>query len=277
MIVKRLLARSLRRRVECLFVLSTGRCGTMGLTSLLDLSPRIDAVHEPSPLFLEETMAAYMGHPVDQARSEAYAEDYAAGRSPMLAWAAIRGVRFAECSNRMTYFAPFLAEYFPRSRFLHLYRHPGDVVRSAMRRGHYDHHRWDPYRITPRPDDPFADAWEHWGPFEKCCWNWQAINQHILDFRAAIDPRRVAAVSFESLFRSDQDKAMGLFDWLGVPRPSREDVRRSLETRENAQQEGEFPAWRAWTDSQKSRLSEIAGSVAERLGYADCLEPARKA
>ena len=47
------------RNNQCVFVLSTGRTGTMQLTALLNLSPQILAFHEPTPVLLKAGADAY--------------------------------------------------------------------------------------------------------------------------------------------------------------------------------------------------------------------------
>jgi hypothetical protein len=47
----------------------------------------------------------------------------------------------------------------PNVKFVHLFRHPGEVVRSGMRRGWYNGHPSDRYRIEPGQHDPMRRLW----------------------------------------------------------------------------------------------------------------------
>ncbi len=266
-LLRRAVTAAVRRRASCLFVLSTGRVGTVTLTHLLELSPAVDAQHEPGPQFLEETRRAYQGSPRNGAQTAALARAFAASRVRPLWRAARPGRVYAECSNRLTFLAPQLAEYLPRSRFLHLHRDPATVVRSAMRRGYYRDHPWDAYRITPRPDDPFAGEWEGWGPFERCCWYWAAVNGFCLDAAQRLPPERVLSARMEALFGANGDGVTRLCGWLGVPAGPPAEVRRVAGTRYNAQRENAFPQWSEWSAAQRAALARIAGPVATRLGY----------
>ena len=259
----------LRHRARCVFVLSTGRVGTDTLTHLLDLARDVDAVHEPGPLFLEEGKRAYQDAPLSAGQRRAFTDAYAESRMFALVRASVGHRVYAECSNRLTFLAPLLAEALPRARFIHLYRHPADVVRSGMRRGWYQGHGWDPVRITPRPDDPWAGAWPGWGPFEKNCWSWSATNQFCLEEGTrGLSDERLWRLSTESLFGSDGSVvAERLLAWLGVSVPPRSEIVRVLTTRYNAQESGSFPRWEDWSPDQRATLVRICGKTAEALGY----------
>lgn len=249
--------------VRSLFVLSTGRTGTQSLTHLLNLSPEITAFHEPEPLLLEESLAAY---PTLQSNPEALQAVFLNGRRRLLQDATHRGRIYAEMSNRMTYFAPVIAQLLPNARFLHLYRHPADVVRSGMRRGWYDHHKLDRYRITPTAGDPAAAEWADWDPFSKICWYWSAVNDFATRFSNQISPDRFLAVRFEDLF-ADNSVAEKLFTFTGVQVPPEDKISSVLSVRHNEQRNGDFPSAGGFNEQQRQTLSKIAGGTIEQLGY----------
>jgi hypothetical protein len=144
-----------------------------------------------------------------------------------------------------------------------------------MRRAYYTgRHQWDEYRIVPRPNDPYAEAWPTWGPFEKCCWYWNAVNEYSVRFMDQLAPGRGLAVSAESLFFDHGKTANRIFRWLNLAAPSPAELAEVLATPENAQQQGNFPKWADWTHEQQSTLRAIAGDTASRLGYRDLLAPA---
>lgn len=265
--IKRLLAGAIRPRARPLFVLSTGRVGTVTLTYLLNLSDEIHAEHEPGPQFLEETRWAYERRPLSKEARSALLADYAGSRVRFLLRAWRTGSIYAECSNRLTFLADVLADGFPRSRFIYLYRDPASVVRSGMRRGWYRDNPWDPFRIRPRQDDRWAREWEGWTAFEKCCWFWHATNEFCLQIADRLPESRILRLSTRELFASDGSGAERTFEWLNVGPVSRSEILRVVGTRYNAGSEGEFPPWPEWSDAQKEALVRIAGGTAERLGY----------
>ena len=262
-----LLVRSCRNRARCLFVLSTGRVGTKTLTYLLNVPKRVSAVHEGDPKLLEESLDAYNNRALSEDDATKVLQLYADSRIRALLRASFGRALYAECSNRLTYLAPILAGYFPQAKFLYLYRNPADVVRSGMRRRWYSGHPWDPYRVTPRPDDPAAKHWPTWSPFEKCCWYWRAVNDLCLDIVSSLPDERTLSMSTESLFNADCTGVEELFLWLGIEDYDKEAVLRIINTRYNAQEAGDFASWSLWTPSQKAILAQIVGRTAKRLGY----------
>lgn len=253
----------LSRRTPSLFVISSGRTGTKGVVALLAQSPRILSLHEPTPTGVEEAKRAYL----DGLEGGRYAEFLRRARGQRLFYARVTGRSYAEATN-MIYLAPLIAEELPGSRFLFLHRHPGEVVRSGMRRGWYERHPWDPYRITPRPDDPAHAQWPEWDPFEKICWFWHAANRYILDFVASLDPQRVMVLSFEDYTGGDLESKRALFRFAGQEPPADDRLTSVVSLKVNAQHTGDFPKYAEWTDAQRDTLRRIAGPTMERLGYA---------
>ena len=265
-IIRRILATAVRARARCLFVLSTGRVGTVTLTHLLNLSENVFALHEPGPQFRKASRRAYEGALSGEENDEFFRE-FCGTRVRSLLRATTGSRIYAETANRLTFLAPVLAERLPKSRFIHLFRDPAAVVRSGMRREWYQNHPWDAQRIEPRADDRWAAEWNSWGAFEKCCWFWSSINEFCLDFAERLRPERVLPLSTEALFAPDGEAARKLFEWLGVEAGSPDEIRRAVGTRYNAQHGNDFPALSDWTNEQKSVFARIVGPVARRLGY----------
>lgn len=254
------------RDARCLFVLSTGRVGTMALAELLDLSPEIEGFHEPMPQPFAESKAAFYRVGDD---GDSFASVVERMRALPLARTRRRVHLYAETSHRWTFLAPVIAALLPHARFLHLYRHPAAVVRSGMRRGWYRNHVGDPDRIEPGPADPACGAWPQWDQFARLCWYWGTVNEVVSAFTKAVGPGRARALSFEELFRPDAQALMSLYDWLGVAAPAMERVRAVLATPFNGQTSGTFPNLDEWTEDQIRTLYRIAGATIERLGYGD--------
>jgi hypothetical protein len=264
------------RRAECVFVLSTGRCGTTTLRSLINLSAKIHARHEPYPYFLPETWKAYQEQPQSPAEAGRLMRRFTEARTRPLLNSTIRNILYVECSNRMTYIAPLLAAHFPKSRFIHMFRNPAAVVRSGMRRRFYDPEvsdrtEWDTYRTVPNSNDPYRDQWDDMTPFEKCCWYWHAINEFSMRFLQSLDSSRCYAMRAEALFDNNGTAISGLFDWLGRELPPAAAIQTALAASTNAQVIGDFPRWRNWSNVQRDTLWRIAGSTIDELGYTESL------
>ncbi len=261
--------RSMRRFSEklmltkCLFVLSTGRVGTQTVAQVLSLSSDIDAVHERRPRLLALTRRCYQ---IGISDVDAVAREFVASRSDFIRQAYHADHWYAETSNRITYLAPALAATFPRAKFIHLHRHPAEVVRSGMRRRWYNGHSEDRFRIEPRVDDAFRDQWQDWSEFEKVCWYWHAVNRYALDFFGGLANDRILSLRSADLFLSCSG-ASRVFELLNVTAPPHAEIKRVLARRCNAQRQGTFPEYEHWSTEQRRKLKDIAFSTAAELGY----------
>lgn len=250
----------------CVFVLSTGRVGSQTLTALLALSPDVVSEHEPFPRLVKASFDAYMEEG-DIALSEKWREVVYAARDDLLCEANRRGKIYVESNNRLTYLAPVLAACFPASKFVHLHRHPYDVVRSAMRRGYYESHNWDFARVRPRPGEPLAAEWESLPRLEKCGWFWSRINEETRSFLDALAPERRLDLRADLLFAGDEATLRGIFSFVGVEFPSGEVVEEVLGRKLNAAQRGSFPVPSDWSESDREAVWGRVAEVARRLGY----------
>lgn len=261
------ITKPLWRHARALFVLSTGRTGTVTLTKLLNISPEIAAFHEPAPRHLELISASYAD--IWNAPSK-YRTTFESARFLPIARTSLNGKVYCEATN-LVYFAPAIAQSLPNALFLHLHRHPADVVRSGMSRGWYRCHEWDEYRLRPPQGTTWSSAWDTCDPFTKICWFWNATNEFILRFGERLTPDRVLTLSSEQLWSTDDDAWKSLFRFLGVAVPESHRAREVLRTRHNAQPLRPFPAFDDWTREQQSRLLHIAGATMTKLGYANHL------
>ncbi len=250
----------------CVFVLSTGRVGSKTLTALLALSSRVVSEHEPWPRLVRASYEAYLEGPSIGTSEKWRAVVYAA-RDDLVCEANRRGRIYVETNNRLTYLAPALAACFPASRFVHLHRHPYEVVRSAMRRGYYESHNWDFARVRPRPDEPLAAQWEALPRLEKCAWYWARANGEARAFLAGLPETRRLDLRADDLFAGDEATLRGLFALAGVDFPPAALVEDVLGQRINAAVRGSYPVPAEWSDGEREAVWRQVGSVAEALGY----------
>jgi hypothetical protein len=251
--------------IPCVFVLSTGRTGTETLSALLGLSEVLDAHHEPKPRLTKTSFDAFLGY--DELSVEVWKKIILAARDDFIAEAACRGKIYVETNNRMTYLAPALTQVFPSSRFIHLYRNPIDVIRSAMRRKFYVDHPWDFARIRPKTLDNGLAVWPTWRPIQKAAWYWAQINADIISFLDTLPNNRYFRASSEEIFSAQPDTLERLFKFVGSEIPKRNSISRVLKRKLNAQRTGHFPPGRKWPDADYKDVVTIVGPVAERLGY----------
>jgi hypothetical protein len=262
-VVDGLLNRRGWRNARCLYILSTGRTGTTSLEKLFKLVPGMAVYHELPPFNVTTTIEALHHVHEDPERFARYFRKHRAG---IIGSHHRRGEVFVE-TNNFKYLSPVIADLLPGARFVHLYRHPADYVRSGMRRNWYVSHPWDSFRLRPAEDDPWYTAWQDWPPFHKICWFWKTANQTFLNFMKTQPESRVASVKFEELFDGKSSVYERFFHIIGVEPPAEPLARECLATPFNAQHDGDFPRYSEWSRSQKDTLREIAGDVMNELGY----------
>lgn len=261
------------RSARCLFVLSTGRTGSSTLIRLLNLSPRVTALHEPKPNLVRQYRRAYSGV---MNRPDRYRRLFERARRRLISRECPNGEVYAE-ATLLKFFAPVIAEMLPNAKFLHLHRHPGEVVRSAMRRRWYLDNPLDRYRLVPSPTDPACGLWRHWDSFQKACWLWHVENQYFLDLAQTLGNDRVLRLPFDQWIDPRTGEYRRIFDFIGIDPPELGAVSRILGMKYNRQVDGEFPHYEQWTDVQKQSLCEIAATTMNHLGYIEFKEDARLA
>lgn len=248
----------------CVFTLSTGRVGTETLTAVLDQSPHIIATHEPAPILVEPSYAAYMTN----GDEERWVAVVASARGESVVEACQAGKIYAETNNRMTYMAKALSSAFPSSKFIHLHRHPYEVIHSGLRRSYYKTHPWDFARIRPRPGEEFAEQWDDMPPLEKVAWYWRAVNQHAIDSMEALPDSRRFVLRSADLFGGRESALEALFSFVGVELPPRARIDSVLSLNLNRQRGGAPVAPPAeWSTVERDRVRRIVGDVASALEY----------
>ncbi len=244
------------------FVLSTGRTGTETLTRLLDLHDSIDAYHEPHPQLLVERKKARLEV---YANPKRYQRIFCHSRAALILKSRMRGKLYAETSARLTFFAPVISSLMPNAKFVYMHRHPGDVVRSGMRRGWYVNHPADYARIEPGPQEEAHRHWHSWGAFEKICWYWDAYNRFALNFMDSMPDNRIFVMPSEMLY---QGRGVGtLFEFMGLDKPDDQKIEDVLRHKYNKQTKSSFPKFDDWDSEMKQTLYMLAGDTMRRLGY----------
>jgi hypothetical protein len=179
------------------------------------------------------------------------------------------GLVYVETNNRVTYIADLLLELYPKSRFVHVFRHPYDFIRSGMRRAYYNGHMRDSARIIPAPEDPYRSQWATLSAMEKVAWYWATVNSECIQFLDQVPSHQKMSFSSERFFEAPPALIGRLFDFISSAdyHPLRSDVERVMNTRYNAQKEGRFSPPTEWTDQQIGSINEIVGPVATQLSY----------
>lgn len=214
------------KQASPLFVLSTGRSGTMLMTRIFELCDQATVVHEPQPeleyfsriAYENKDKQDYISIAIDAARYEMIRDEHLLGKT------------YVETNNRITFFAYALAELYPNAKFIHLVRKPKGFVQSGCSRGWYENNFHDEGRITPIFGE-HHEKWEKYSQEQKIAWLWNETNAFIEDFKGEYEDRTVM-VTLEELVKN-VTKAEDLFDFAGLNRPKRTDIDRVLKKKEN--------------------------------------------
>ena len=247
------------------FVLSTGRCGTLTLAHLFKLAPDVRAFHEPLPdlCFLNNWLYQ---QPVDDSEIVFLALHFARG----FLWdpLSLADKRYVETSNQTTFLAPWLHQLMPQARFLHLVRSPRPFARSATRRGWYTVPTATKRKISPRPGAPAAAGWDARDAFSKNVWYWNEVNRFACDFLNALPPGQGIRLHAEDIF-SGQPKALRqLYALVDSEPPPLRRIQRVLASKHNQGQYSFLTRVQldALNDAQQQILQLECGELAQKLG-----------
>lgn len=249
------------------FFLSTGRCGTKWFADILDLDRNVKANHEPVPTLSMQNLFVYRlwknAAVPKEVKLEVMENIFTAGREQHLRYAYKTEKRYIETNNQLTFFAPGLAKMFPDARFVHLYRHPGEFVRSGIRRGWFDTNKSATLKII-KPESNSRISWDHYSQIQKISWVWKETNEFIEEFMNDLDENRKMKFDFnqKSLISIKE-----LVDFLDLD-ISEKTIEAKMDKKVNRQKVNEFPRYENWTDDQKMELKEICGELADKYQYA---------
>lgn len=251
------------------WILSTGRAGSSWLAGLLALSENLDAHHEATPRLQELPNQAF--HRQDQ--GEWLEGVVRAARSELVLSAVIQGRHYIECNHTLTPFAPALSRVFRKSRFVHLSRHPGDFIRSALRMGfHQSDTVWEMGRIRMADEN----AWNGLEPLQKLAWYWKACNEFIEDFGNKLGPERFLTLSYEQL-ASKPEALEQLWQFVGAAEVEEEAIANVRSEKVNTvrldvqldsvQRTSHFPVFACWEPAQREQVVALVEEPATRMGY----------
>jgi hypothetical protein len=243
--------------VSPVFVLSTGRCGTKWLTELLRLDPHMRVNHSDYPELIRHSRLAYERY---EEEPKVFREIIRATRDGYILDAYNRGQTYVETNNRITFFAYAVQEVYPNARYVHLIRHPGDFVRSGLRREWYHGGRHDVGRIRHADSEQWAEMTD----IEKIAWLWNETNQYIEDFLNTLETGQFLQVRAEEMW-SDVEVDAEICKFVGA-KVSCKDIASMLKRKINQQHTGRALPYEKWSVKQKSQLRYYA-FLRQRYGY----------
>jgi hypothetical protein len=239
--------------VQKVFILSTGRTGTMFLAHFFDgHSAQVRAYHEPYPPLLALGLQAARG----QITAVSAAAQLAHERRRLLH--CLDRPVYLEANNRLFALAPALALAYPGVKIVHVVRDGRAVVSSALARGWYGPaDRFPRLAAADFAADPWRDAWAGWSMLQKNAWLWQKQNRIIRESAAALPEYRL--VRFEDLFAGENNEWTAVRDLLRFIDPhlalADETLAAAFALRANA-----GPPHAPWTPAEREAFTQIAGA-----------------
>lgn len=263
------------------FIVSSGRSGTAMLHKAL--SADADMQHEymvqiTQPLGVRRYLDLLDSRKALAILAETHAS--AIGYSTASHW--------GDSSNKLSWLIPELATLLPEAKFVHLARDGRKVAGSYFRKlsdecyddrstrilqAHYDDPAHAPspppekkyWWPVPRRSDVAARAFRSYSQFERICWHWAEINRVIIESLAALPRRHHIFVRLEEL-RSSRLEVQRLYDFLNLP--YRDEKCSLFDKPHNVNR----PEDRLLDAREREQFDAIAGSMMQRLGYAESLE-----
>jgi hypothetical protein len=267
-LLKRLLAKKslteFNSKHPCVFVLSTGRVGSMTLASLLNYSDNLIALHEPKPVLYSISKAAYQSQ--TSCDENIWNKVFMCLRDEQIDNSLRLGKGYVETSPQATFLAPIIAKAIQNVKFIHLIRNPADVIRSGLRRDWYSGHPADENRITPRADSKFHNQWHEMTLFQKNSWLWSETNRWILEFIMTLPPNRVHTLHSEDLYLGKLTTLEPLFDFCGSEIPTPRQIDKVLSRKLNIQNTGYYPLLKDWSSEDIKMLNDLTGDIAKKMG-----------
>ncbi len=147
----------------------------------------------------------------------------------------------------------------PNSRFVHLVRHPYEIITSGMKRGWYG----DVYpefggHIRPRVDDFISQQWLDLSREDKIAWLWGRTNQVIENLKNKISHDRVFFIRSSDMF-SDSSRVSELLRFMNAEdlADNISAIRKQQSKIVNKQGDGYYPMHHNWDDDLKKKVRKI--------------------
>jgi hypothetical protein len=254
-------------QISPIIFLSTGRCGTKWIDTVLSEDNSIVSIHHPNPVMRSQAKLAY-NFDFDGAtenEKELLKELFLAGREDIILQTQKVGKELIITDSRITFFAEVIHAIFPKAKFVHLHRHPGEVVRSGLRRKWYaSENQSELNRIEPKKSDKLAEKWTTLDLIEKNAWLWNETNEWIMSFLNKIPEDQKFTISFNNW---NDESLSQLFSFCGANKINKSQINKRLNKKINSQTSVDISKYKDWSEEDKLKVKKYCSHTSELLGY----------
>jgi len=253
------------------FILSTGRSGSKFIHTLLSKSDELQSYHEAFPNL--QYFSNYAYH--NQSKREVLIKMIEAARMELILDEFNNNKIFVESNQCLVFFAYPLADLFKKSKFIHIIRHPGDFIVSAVKKGwHMNDSIWEAGRVKLKD----MAKWNAMSQIERLAWTWSVTNQFIHDFGASIGDEKFTAFRIEDIY-SDKNQVHSLLNFIGAEIKIPDDVIRDVQNKKinelvihrdepaNMKKVLNFPEYKKWDNENKEIMKKYVKPMSDEFGY----------
>jgi len=243
------------------FFLSTGRTGTKYFTNLLEIDKSVKVYHSPKPELIRESKVMYDNYKGNNFFSKNGEDEFfLLARLELLRNTYNFNKLYVETNNRITFFAHSIIRLIPNAKFVHLYRHPGEIIKSGMERGWYTGiNSHDIGRITEN-----NERWHSFSQEEKIAWMWKETNSYIENLKKS-RPENFFSINFNEVSSDDIIK-LTEFTNLNIDYSTKMFKKKFLQ-KVNIQKSNSYPHYTDWSKNIKYKVELICGDLMYKYGY----------
>lgn len=252
------------------FVLNTGRSGSAKLQEIFDLFDESHSYHEANPNLM--MLSDYAFH--NQDKDEVLTKIFEAARMELILEAAIDNKIYIETNQCLVFYIHQIINLFPNAKFVHLLRHPGDFVASAIRKGwHLNDSIWELGRLKSLNEG----YWNKLTHVEKLTWVWNETHNFVEVFKRA-NQENCYTVRFEDLVTNEQT-IDELVSFVGLDYSKQQNAimeligkkKNEIQVYNNEpprmKKNPDFPNYKVWGNELKSELKNFVSNLAEQYEY----------
>lgn len=253
------------------FVLTTGRSGSKLVHVLFSECRDAESYHEALPTLQYFSNFAYH----NQERHEVLEAMIQSARMEIILKAHNEGKVFVESNQCLTFFAHAIKRLYKNAKFIHLIRHPGDFITSAIRKGwHANDTIWESGRVRAVN----KKDWDSLSHEEKLAWVWWKTNEFIEKFFSGLTNTDKMVIRFEDLI-AKKEVLNTLFEFAGVHDIPGTDRLRGLQEKkinmleihpdepENMKRDVDYPEYSKWTKELKQQIKPMLEPLSHHYKY----------